>query len=235
MCITLPRLTRAHRLLIFLVLVVALPIDMRLDLPGQVVLSVAIWAALLYVLASFEIHERFTLWACLVIATAGELFLSLLWGLYTYRLGNIPFFIPPGHVMLLILAISMAPRMPRLVADVILGCAALYALVAAAVGIDTFALPLLAFLAAVAINSPADRPLYACTFLLALALELYGTWVGNWTWVNQVPVLPFVTTNPPGLVSAFYAVLDLLVACAALPFARRFGSPSFENAASVAR
>ena len=91
------------------------------------------------------------------------------------------------------------------------------------------------YLAAVAINSPADRPLYACTFLLALALELYGTWVGNWTWVNQVPVLPFVTTNPPGLVSAFYAVLDLLVACAALPFARRFGSPSFENAASVAR
>ena len=35
---------------------------------------------------------------------------------------------------------------------------------------------------------PRHRPLYASTFLLALALELYGTWLGNWTWAREVPV-----------------------------------------------
>jgi hypothetical protein len=34
--------------------------------------------------------------ACLVIATAGELVLSLVWGLYDYRLGNLPSSCRPG-------------------------------------------------------------------------------------------------------------------------------------------
>lgn len=222
MCITLPGLRSHHYILVLFIFLASLPVDMAVDFGGQVVLSAAIWGALFYVFAAMQPYERFTLWSCLTIATAGELFLSWLWGLYTYRLGNIPFFIPPGHVMLLILAIGMAPRVPRRLADAVLLGAGAYAIWAAAAGLDTLALPLLAFLVAVAINNPADRPLYACTFVLALALELYGTWLGNWTWVREVPILPFVTTNPPGLVSAFYAVLDALVACAAVPLARRF-------------
>jgi hypothetical protein len=62
--------------------------------------------------------------------------------------------------------------------------------------------------------------------LLALALELYGTWLGNWTWSREVPVIALVTTNPPGLASAFYAVLDALVACTALILGRRYASPA---------
>ena len=68
---------------------------------------------------------------------------------------------------------------------------------------------------------PQHRPLYASTFVLALVLELYGTWLGNWAWALEVPVLALVTTNPPGIASAFYAVLDALVACTAFLVARR--------------
>ena len=221
MRISLPALPRSHRLLVFVLLAVALPLDVHVDLPGQVLIGIVAWIALFYVLASFEFHERLTLWICLVIATCGELFLSLMWGLYTYRLENVPLFIPPGHVMLLMLAIAMGRSMPSAIANAVLGAAAAYAFFAAILGLDTFAIVLLAFLAAVAFNSPADRPLYASTFLLALALELYGTWLGNWAWAPVVPVFSLVTTNPPGLVSTFYAVLDLLVTCAALSLARR--------------
>ena len=221
MRISLPALPRSHRLLVFLLLAVALPLDVRVDLPGQVLIGIVAWTALFYVLASFEFHERLTLWACLVIATCGELFLSLLWGLYTYRLENVPLFIPPGHVMLLMMAIALGRSMPHTMANVTLAAAAAYGLAAGLLGFDTFGLLLVAFLAAVAFNSPSDRPLYASTFLLALALELYGTWLGNWAWAPEVPVFSLVTTNPPGLVSTFYAVLDLLVTCAALTLARR--------------
>ena len=222
MRITLSGIGASHRLLLVLILVVGLAIDVRTDLPGQAALSLAVWVALFYVLAAVAPHERAVLWMCLVIATVGELFLSLAWGLYSYRLANIPFFIPPGHVMLLILAIGLAERMSQAAAHAILGGAAAYALVAAGMGIDTFALPLIAFLAVVAIAKPHERPLYASTFLLALALELYGTWLGSWTWVREVPVLAMTTTNPPGLASAFYAVLDALVACTAVMLWRRF-------------
>jgi hypothetical protein len=60
---------------------------------------------------------------------------------------------------------------------------------------------------------------------VSLVLELYGTWLGNWTWAREVPVIALVTTNPPGVASAFYAVLDALVAVAALLLARRLKEP----------
>jgi len=224
-----------HAVLIVTVLAVGLALDVRTDLLGQAVLSVGIWMVLLYVLRLVDLRDRRALLACLVIATAGELFLSLVWGLYTYRLENVPFFVPPGHAMLLLLGLGLAGRMSKGTANAILGCAAAYALAAGLTGIDTFALPLLALLAAISLLMPAHRPLYASTFLIALALELYGTWLGNWTWSREVPVIALVTTNPPGIASAFYAVLDALVACTALALARRYGGvPQGDAVASAA-
>lgn len=212
----LSQLRLPHVVLLAAALVVGLAIDVRVDLPGQVALSAVIWLVLFYVLSQVSVIERQTLIACLAIATVGELFLSLVWGLYTYRLENVPLFVPPGHAMLLLLGLVLAQRLSPRVADVILCCAAVYAIGAASAGIDTFALPLLALLALISLAMPRHRRLYASTFVLALALELYGTWLGNWTWSREVPVIALVTTNPPGVASAFYAVLDALVACTAL-------------------
>ncbi|HYH43202.1 MAG TPA: hypothetical protein VD867_14605 [Burkholderiales bacterium] len=234
MSLNLSQLPLAHRLLIVFAIAAGLAIEVRMDLPGQIALSAVIWLVLFYVLAPIERQERHALLACLVIATAGELFLSLVWGLYTYRLGNVPLFVPAGHVMLLLLAIALAQQMSARFACGVLGCAAAYALVAAVTGLDTFALPLLAMLAVISLAMPQHRRLYASTFLLALALELYGTWLGSWTWERHVPAFELVTTNPPVLASAFYAVLDAIVACSALLLARRFGAPLARSAAREA-
>jgi hypothetical protein len=188
-------------------------------------ISGAIWLVLFYVLRAVERDERRALMACLVIATAGEIFLSLGWGLYTYRLHNIPLFVPPGHVFLLMLGLTLAERMSKTAGDAILGCAGVYALAAAAIGIDTFAVPLVVALAAISFIMPTHRRLYASTFIAALVLELYGTWLGNWWWAREVPVIALVTTNPPGIASAFYAVLDALVAVTSILLARRLNRP----------
>jgi hypothetical protein len=219
--VTISSIRRRQSAVIIASLAVGLAFDVRTGFHGQVLISAAIWGLLLYLLAHVETHERRAFMACLVIATAGEMFLSLVWGLYTYRLHNIPLFVPPGHVLMLMLGIKMAQRMSKRTADAILGSAAAYALAAAAIGIDTFAIPLLAALAAVSFLMPTHRPLYASTFIASLVLELYGTWLGNWTWAREVPVIALVTTNPPGIASAFYAVLDALVAVAAVVLARR--------------
>src|SRR5439155_21951641 len=124
-------------LLIVLTLAGGLAADVWTDIAGQAVVSVAVWAAMLYLLDRVEPGLRYGLMACLVIATAGEIFLSLGWGRYGYRLGNIPLFVPPGHVLLLLLGLSLARRMSEAAANGIIVYAALYSLAAAAAGIDT--------------------------------------------------------------------------------------------------
>ena len=59
-----------------------------------------------------------------------------------------------------------------------------------------------------------SRKLYATMFVLSLAMELYGTWIGNWAWAPRVPWLGLATINPPIAAGAFYCVLDLLVVMA---------------------
>lgn len=203
-------------LLIVATLAGSLVVDVRTDIVGQTVLSVGVWVVLFYLLDGVERNVRFGLMACLVIATAGEIFLSLVWGLYTYRLDNIPFFVPPGHVLMLLLGLWLARHMPEAAAHVIIGCAGIYSLAAAAAGVDTLGVPLFLVLAAASLAMPTQRRLYASTFVLSLTLELYGTWLGNWTWAREVPGIALVTTNPPGAAGAFYCALDALVAAASL-------------------
>jgi hypothetical protein len=42
-------------------------------------------------------------------------------------------------------------------------------------------------------------------------MEVYGTWLGNWTWAPVAPWLGFTTINPPLAAGAFYCMLDMLV------------------------
>lgn len=203
-------------LLLVATLAGGLAADVRTDIVGQAVVSVGVWVVLFYLLDRVERDMRCGLMVCLVIATAGELFLSLVWGLYTYRLGNIPLFVPPGHVLLLLLGLSLARHMPEAAAHAIIGCVGIYSLAAAAAGTDTLGVALFLVLAAASLAMPTQRRLYASTFVLSLAVELYGTWLGNWTWAREVPGMALVTTNPPGAAGAFYCALDALVAAASL-------------------
>jgi len=210
-------------LLIVAALGVTLLADAQAGLAVQAAIGLALWALLSWLLGGVDAEERRALMACVVIATAGEMFLSLGWGLYTYRLGNIPLYVPPGHALLLLLGITLARRMPEPVARAIVGCAVIYSLAAAAAGLDTFGILLCLVLAAAALAMPAQRRLYASTFVLSLALELAGTWLGNWRWAPEVPVLGLVTTNPPGAAGALYCALDALVAGTSLVLGARFG------------
>jgi hypothetical protein len=206
-------------------LAAGLAVDVHTGYAGQAAIGIALWVLLSWFLGRVSVEERRALMACVVIATAGEMFLSLRWGLYTYRLENIPLFVPPGHALMLVLGFWLARRMPESGARAVIGCAAVYTLAAAAAGLDTFGVLLCLLLAGAALAMPAQRRLYASTFLLSLALELFGTWLGNWSWAREVPVLGLVTTNPPGAAGAFYCALDALVAVASRTLVRWKFSP----------
>ena len=189
---------------------VGLPVDQYGGIGGQLALSAWTWGAFFLFLRGASPQRRAQYFACLAWSAAGELFLSLVWGLYSYRLGNVPLFVPPGHVLLLYLGLTAAPRLPRWVIGAVTLAAAAYATAAWAGGFDTLSV-LLAALFLLCMASRENRPLYAAMFLLSTVAELYGTWVGNWTWHASVPYLGLSSMNPPLAVGAFYCALDVLI------------------------
>jgi hypothetical protein len=165
-----------------------------------------------------------------VIATLGEVVGSLIWGLYDYRLENLPAFVPPGHGLVYLAGFSLATlcagRSGTLlaiasVAAAVWGIAGVTILPAAdASGAIGCAFLLLVLLAT-------RRPVYAGVFLVVGLLELYGTALGTWTWASSVPGLGLSQGNPPSGVASGYVVFDVL----ALALAARLGSLALPLAA----
>lgn len=194
--------------LILFTFALGLIVDQHAGLAGQLAVGAWTWGVFFRVLRTSPREWRLPFYACLVWATAGEIFLSLVWGLYTYRLGNIPFFIPPGHVLLFYMGLVLAPQVPRTFAALVSVAAIGYAAFAWMHGFDTVSIPLIGLFVLCMLH-PAGRRLHAVMFVAALVLEVYGTWIGNWVWHRDVPYLGFSSANPPLAAGAFYCVLDV--------------------------
>lgn len=198
-------------------ILVGLAIDAHAAAWCQPLVDVAAWTLFVALMRVSNPEERWSYACCLVFATLGEVFLALVWGLYDYRLGNLPLFVPPGHVLLYALGRWCSTRLPFDPNAVTCIAAVLAAAGLAWTGIDRLSAPLTVLFLLCMRYGPAPR-LYATMFVLALAMELVGTALGNWRWSAEVPWFGWRTINPPFAAGAFYCVLDLLVG---LTLARR--------------
>jgi hypothetical protein len=195
---------------IFFVLAIGLWLDQHIEVWGQPFVNLVVWLFYLRLLSKGERYERWGLIICVVYATGGELFLSLVWGLYEYRLSNVPLFVPPGHALLFTLGILVAPKMPAWIIWMVPALTIPYVFLALMTGLDTMGgLLFLIFLLCLGFGKA--KKLYATMFILSLLLEIYGTWLGNWTWSFEAPWIGLTSANPPVSAGAFYCLLDLLV------------------------
>jgi len=210
---------------IICIIAAGLLLDQKLEFGGQIITNIAVWLIFIGVLWYASRAEQISLVACVFYATLGEIFLSLAWGLYEYRLGNIPLFVPPGHALLFMLGTALAPRLSDRLAWAVPLLAAPFVILLSATGSDTFGAPLFALLL-LCMAFGSARKLYATMFMLALVMEIYGTWLGNWAWSPHVPWLGLTTLNPPLAAGAFYCVLDLLVTATNAALARRRATPA---------
>jgi hypothetical protein len=204
------------------VLAVAFALDRLWPMWGQIAAGFGVWAFALLVLGRAAGLRRRMLFAVLAWATAGELFLSLAWGLYTYRLGNIPHFVPPGHVLVFMIGLQLARAVTPVAADRLTAAYAVATACAALFLGDEFSVVLFAVYMLAYRLKPDLGPLLATMFLVTLTLELAGTTLGTWGWAPRTPVLGLATTNPPFAVAAFYCVLDTLVFLTVRGRLRRF-------------
>lgn len=192
------------------VIVLGLALDQKVPFWGQTLVSAWLCAILLHWIRSGTRDEQIMLVSCVIYATLGEGFLSLVWGLYDYRLENVPAFVPPGHALLLTLGVIVAARLRDWIVWFVPLAATPFVLWLALTGVDSLGALLFAVLIICIIFSR-SRKLYAVMFMLSLAMEIYGTWLGNWAWREEVPWLGLTTTNPPLAAGVFYCLLDFLV------------------------
>lgn len=197
-------------LMIVAVIAGGLWIDARFVWPGQCVTIAWTLIVFAWLYRRSNTIERCVLILCTVISGIGEVFLSLVWGLYDYQFHNVPLFVPPGHALLMTLGLITIRIVPRWFTGLVILSAIAWGAHVWMANSDRFGVVLCAMFLVAATFGKA-RMLYATMFVLALIMELYGTALGNWRWMEVAPWLNLTQANPPYSAGAFYGVLDLLV------------------------
>ncbi len=193
---------------------VGLRIDARTGIEQQALLGVATWVFLALALWREPAAIRFQVAVLVGVATTLECLGSIVWGAYTYRLGNLPLYVPAGHGLFYLVALRTA-SLPWLLRH---ARAVAYAVAAAATlwmvrGLAAPPLPdLLGFVTWAIFMRFMIRGryplLYALSFVLTMALEFYGTSLGIWRWSPLLPGLWLPAGNPPTGVGAGYCAMD---------------------------
>ena len=189
-------------------------VDRYVDLHGQLVLGALTWVALVVAARPLPRERQAQVAVVICAATVAEVTGSIVWGVYSYRLDNLPTFVPPAHGLVFMAGLALSEALHRharaLVAVAAAGAVAWGVLgltvlprtdAAGALGIPL----LLAFLC-----WSRGRAAYAGVFLVVGALELYGTAIGTWRWAAELPGLGIPDGNPPSGVASGYVWFDVM-------------------------
>jgi hypothetical protein len=192
-----------------------LALDRYADLGIQMLLAVCAWGFLAIAFVYLTPMERAQTSVVVVVATMAEVIGSVIWGIYSYRLGNLPLFVPPGHGLVYLTGLRLSQTRwpaarPRAFVGLAIAAVTTWALlglvvferrdVAGAVGAAILVLFLLRG------RAPA---VYAGVFFAVAYLEIYGTAVGTWTWHEEIPGLGVADGNPPSGAACGYVFFDI--------------------------
>ena len=192
-------------------------IDRHLSWYGQLVPAAVLWWLLIGVLQTRSKRDRVLLLTLLIVATLSEILGSLVLHWYSYRLHNIPLWVPPGHGLVFLTALVTA-ELPiirrhaipcRLIVSLGIGIYAGIGLLGGSldlVGV-VFGVILLLWMW---LLSEAKGRFYTGLWFWVSLLELSGETFHAWHWSAVMPVFHFSEANPPSGIAGAYGVFDLI-------------------------
>jgi hypothetical protein len=214
-------------------LILLLAVDTQVGIRAQLLLGAVTWVVLVAALWRVSPERRAQALLVVAVATCAEITGSIIWGVYTYRLENLPLFVPPGHGIVYLAGLALAVALAR--HERVLVWAALVAVnVWAFVGLvgiprtDVGGALGAALLTVFLLRGRAPA-IYAGVFLVVAGLELYGTAIGTWTWAAEIPGTGVPNGNPPSGVASGYVWFDLVALALAplvLALVARLRSPT---------
>jgi hypothetical protein len=205
-------MTRAAAIAAYLAALLA--VDTQVSLHQQLALGAITWIVLVLFARPLPTERRAQVAVVIGAATVAEFTGSIIWGVYAYRLHNLPTFVPPAHGLVFMAGLSLSEslrRHARLLVVLAAAAASIWGVLgltalprmdaAGALGVPL----LLAFL-----WRSRARAAYAGVFLVVGALELYGTAIGTWRWAEHLPGLGIPNGNPPSGVASGYVWFDVM-------------------------
>lgn len=192
-----------------------LAVDAHAGITVQRALGAGTWAVLVGLLVREVLLVRAQTLVVVAFATCIEYTFSPLLGVYAYRFDNVPAYVPPGHGLVYLAALSIGrTAFVRLHANALStlvvavgGGWALYGVTLAerpdVLGAFWFGC-LLGFL-----RWGPSPGLYVGAFLVVSYLELLGTSLGTWSWQPHDPTGVVSIGNPPSGAAGGYGWFDL--------------------------
>ena len=191
----------------------------------QLLLGVATCLILIVSIAPLSREDRARALLVVLVATCAEVLGSIVLGAYTYRLENLPAFVPPGHGLVYLAGLRISQsglvrRHARAFVSVVVAFVAAWGIAGLLLLGRTDALGALtgALLVYVLLRG-SKATLYAGVFVMVAFLEIYGTSIGAWHWATTAPDIPLPAGNPPSGIASVYVLFDI-AAIALAPLVR---------------
>ncbi len=192
-----------------------LALDRNADLAFQLVLALCTWGFLAVAFIYLTPMERAQTSVVVVVATCAEIIGSVIWGVYSYRLGNLPLFVPPGHGLVYLTGLRLSQTRffrlrPALIVRIAITGVTVWAILGLTVLSRTDVAGAIGAAVLVVFLLRGRAPtVYAGVFIVVAALEIYGTWIGTWTWAAEIPGTGIPDGNPPSGAASGYVFFDI--------------------------
>ena len=151
-----------------------------------------------------------------ILGFGGEYLFSRGLNMYTYRLENVPLYVPLGHAALYgrIFMFSKAPIVRKYHKKIerLFGiCIGIFATVYLIFFTDVFGFVMTICMFLLLWKRPKDKLFFFSMYILVATLEIGGTAFGCWKWPSTAfDVFTFLpSNNPPSGISLFYFLLDI--------------------------
>jgi hypothetical protein len=202
-----------------------LGLDRLATMTEQRLLGVGTWLLLIALLRAESMRTRAQVAVVVAFATLVEYTFAGLLGVYVYRLGNVPLFVPPGHGLVYLGALAIGRsdvvrRHGRWLVPATLVAAGGYAAWGLLLSGRTDVLGAFWFACLAFFLLRGRRPLWSGdwsqknlvfvgAFVVVTYLELLGTGLGTWTWQVRDPILGVIAMgNPPSGAAGGYGFFD---------------------------
>lgn len=151
----------------------------------------------------------------LIVALGGELLFSLVFGMYTYRLENLPIYVPFGHAIIYACVYYFVKepiilKHKKVIIKFLYIVIIIYSTAWLIVADDIFGFICLLVILWIFKHRPQTKLFFLVMFFAIVYLELIGTHYQCWhwpeLWFNKISLVP--SSNPPSAISVFYFGFD---------------------------
>ncbi|PKH04428.1 hypothetical protein CXF72_00660 [Psychromonas sp. MB-3u-54] len=150
------------------------------------------------------------------LAFLGEMFFSVLLGMYEYRLENVPIYVPLGHSLIYAAVFyihkeKIVQTNKALITSILYCAMIIYSSLWLVLDQDILGFLCMLLVVLFLKKKTANKLFFLIMFFMIVYLELIGTYYACWVWPSTwFSKIPFITSsNPPSGISVFYFGFDL--------------------------